>query len=417
MKYVSRMMVLFVLMLIAPMAEAQLKDNDYVAIIGDSITEQRQYSVFINQYLLVCKPAQNLQATQFGWGGETSWGFNSRMADDCLPFKPTVATTCFGMNDGGYNKVFDDRIKNYENSQRAIVQKLKAAGVRFIVVGSPGVVDADKFQRQGSSAELYNATLGTFRDIARKVAAEEGVAFADVHAAMLDVMIKAKAKYGPTYHLGGNDGVHPDRNGHLVMAYALLKALGVNGEIGTITVDLGKSSATATEGHQVLGVENGGVKLESSKYPFCFFGDPSKTNATAGVIEFLPFNEDLNRFKLVVSGATAPRLKVTWGKTSKEYPAEDLAKGVNLAADFIDNPFCEPFLAVEKKVQYQQNAEVEIVKQLIHALPAFKKRVPDKAALMDEVRAALIQQDEELRKASSDAVAPVTHTITIEAVK
>jgi len=24
------------------------------------------------------------------------------MANDVLPFKPTVATTCYGMNDGGY---------------------------------------------------------------------------------------------------------------------------------------------------------------------------------------------------------------------------------------------------------------------------------------------------------------------------
>ena len=397
-------------------AHAQLKDDDYVAIIGDSITEQRQYSLMINEYLLMCKPAQNLRATQFGWGGETSWGFNARMADDCLPFKPTVATTCFGMNDGGYNKVFEDRIKNYETSQKAIVQKLKAAGVRFIVVGSPGVVDADTFKRPGSPSELYNATLGTFRDIAKKVAAEEGVAFADVHATMMDVMTKAKAKYGPAYHVGGNDGVHPDRNGHLVMAYAFLKALGVDGDIGTITVDLGKSTATATEGHKVLGVENGEVKVESTRYPFCFFGDPAKPGSTAGVIEFLPFNEDLNRFKLVVAGATSPKVKVTWGKTSKEFPAADLAKGINLAAEFTDNPFCKPFLAVEMKVQAQQNAEVEIVKQLIHTLPAFKKRMPDKSALMDDVRDALIQQDVDLRKTSSEAVMPVTHMIKVEAV-
>jgi lysophospholipase L1-like esterase len=411
------MTVLIALLLMPALSLAQLKDNDYVAIIGDSITEQRQYSLMINQYLLVCKPAQNLQATQFGWGGETSWGFNSRMAEDCLPFKPTVATTCFGMNDGGYNKVFDDRIKNYETSQKAIVQKLKAAGVRFIVVGSPGVVDADAFKRPGSPPELYNATLATFRDIAKKVAAEEGVAFADVHATMMDVMTKAKAKYGATYHVGGNDGVHPDRNGHLAMAYAFLKALGVSGDIGTVTVDLDKSTATATDGHKVLAAENGDVKLESSRYPFCFFGDPSKTNSTAGVIEFLPFNDDLNRFKLVVTGATSPKVKITWGKTSKEYAATDLAKGINLAAEFMDNPFCQPFLAVEKKVQLQQNAEVEIVKQLIHALPAFKRRVPDKAALMDEVRDALIKQDVDLREASSESVTPVTHTIKIEAVQ
>ena len=48
-------------------------------MIGDSITEQKQYSVFIENYLLMCRPAADLRATQFGWGGETSWGFLARM--------------------------------------------------------------------------------------------------------------------------------------------------------------------------------------------------------------------------------------------------------------------------------------------------------------------------------------------------
>ena len=67
---------------------------------------------------------------------------------------------------------------------------------------------------------------------------EEGVVFANVLDPMIDVMTKAKAKYGHDYHLAGGDGVHPDRNGHLVMAYAFLKALGCDGNIGSITVDL-----------------------------------------------------------------------------------------------------------------------------------------------------------------------------------
>ena len=48
-------------------AEPKLKSGDYVAVIGDSITEQRLYSLFIEDYLLMCKPALDLRATQFGW--------------------------------------------------------------------------------------------------------------------------------------------------------------------------------------------------------------------------------------------------------------------------------------------------------------------------------------------------------------
>src|SRR4051812_11218715 len=58
-----------------PAAGGGLKAGDYVAIIGDSITEQKQYSVFIEDYLTMCRPAADLRATQFGWGGETAPGF------------------------------------------------------------------------------------------------------------------------------------------------------------------------------------------------------------------------------------------------------------------------------------------------------------------------------------------------------
>ena len=83
-----------------------------------------------------------------------------------------------------------------------------------------------------------------------KVAQQQGVVFANVLDPMIDVMTKAKAKYGREYHLAGGDGVHPDPNGHLVMAYAFLKALGCDGNIGAINVDLGQGKATASAGHR-----------------------------------------------------------------------------------------------------------------------------------------------------------------------
>src|SRR5882757_532963 len=78
---------------------AQLQAGDMVAICGDSITEQKQYSVFIEDYLLMCQPAPDLKAHQFGWSGEKADGFLGRMSAEVLPFAPTVATTCYGMND------------------------------------------------------------------------------------------------------------------------------------------------------------------------------------------------------------------------------------------------------------------------------------------------------------------------------
>ena len=124
-------------------------------------------------------------------------------------------------------------------------------------------------------------------------------------------------------------------------------------------------------------VTDGKVEIESSRYPFCFSGDPKSTGATTGMIEFVPFNEELNRFTLVVENAPADKCKVTWGKSSKEFSKEQLAKGINLAAEFIDNPFSEPFRKVEAAVREQQKYETPLVKSVVTKLPDFKKLVPE----------------------------------------
>ena len=409
--------VLAVLLVSSPVAAAEgLKQGDYVAVVGDSITEQKLYSVYIEDYLLMCQPVADLRASQFGWSGDTASGFSNRMANDMLRFQPNVVTTCFGMNDGGYSPMNPDKAKNYRNAQTSIVEQCKKAGVRLIVVGSPGCVDADKF-RNPEAAIMYNKTLAEERDIAREVAQSQGVAFANVIDPMIDVMTKAKAKYGKDYHVGGGDGVHPDANGQLVMAYAFLKALGCSGEIGKITVDLGSGKAEATAGHKVLNASGSTIELESTRYPFCFYGDPSKPSATRGVIEFLPFNDDLNRLTLVASGGKADRYKVTWGEAGKEFAAADLAKGINLAAEFLDNPFSGPFQKVEQKIREQQNYETPLVKTFLHSLPASKAIVPEEADALVRVATVAMAKDKTLREASAAAVKPVQHKLSIEPVK
>jgi lysophospholipase L1-like esterase len=363
----------------------------------------------------MCKPKQNLQTMQFGWGGETAGGFLGRMSN-VLRFPVTAATTLYGMNDGGYAPLTPERANEYRAKMTANVDTFKKSGVRLIVVGSPGAVDTKYFGVFGTKPDVYNKTLADLRDIAKQVAAEQNVNFADVHATMLDVMAKAKAKYGEDYPVGGKDGVHPLPNGHLVMAYAFLKSLGVDGNIGTITVDLAGDKAEATDGHKVLAAKGGVVEIESTRYPFCFAGDPKTPEATSGVIEFMPFNQDLNRYMLVVKNPGAEKLKITWGATTKEYDAATLAKGINLAAEFLTNPFSEPFKKVEDAIRNQQNYETPLIKEILHRWPELLKLVPDQKAAFDQIANAAIEKAKTLNDASVAAVTPVKHTIKIERV-
>jgi hypothetical protein len=394
---------------------ARLQQGDFVAICGDSITEERIYSVYMQDYLLMCQPAAELRTLQAGWDGEQAPGFQRRMEYDVLTLGPNVATTSYGMNDGAYSPMTAEKGQRYRDAQRAIVKKFKENGVRFIVVGSPGCVDSDTFNKNPADGAMYNKTLAQMRDIARDVAKAEGVVFANVYDPMMDVMAKTKAKYGRSYHLAGVHGIHPDLNGHLVMAYAFLKALGCDGDIGTIRVDMASGRARATAGHKILSAAAGVIEVESSRYPFCFFGDPSKPKSTRGVIEFLPFNEELNRFVLVAENISVDaKCKVTWGEVSRQYTGVELAKGINLAAEFLDNPFSEPFARVEEVILKQQIFETRLTRRLLHNIPDYLRYVPDTKEDLDNVIEKLCQKDKEMAAASAASVVPVRHSIKIE---
>src|SRR5687767_3363676 len=141
-----------------------LQAKDFIAICGDSITEQKLYSIYIQNYLTMCRPQAELRAMQFGWSGEVAGGFLRRMSN-VLRFPVTVATTCYGMNDGGYAPLTPERAQTYRDATKAIVDLFKKTGVRFIVVGSPGAVDFKTWRPADAEADkMYNKTLAELRD-------------------------------------------------------------------------------------------------------------------------------------------------------------------------------------------------------------------------------------------------------------
>lgn len=394
--------------------EEMLKAGDFIAVCGDSITAQCLYSQYIEDYMVLCRPAAGLQVQQFGWGGERAPSFLSRMENDVLVFRPNIVTLCYGMNDGGYAAVNAKTLDAYRSAIADVIAGLKKAGVRNIVIGTPGAVDTNTFTKLDPA--VYNNTLKELSNVGKEIAAKEGAGFADIHSLMTDAMARAKAKYGDNYNVAGGDGIHPNRNGHLIMAYAFLKALGCDGDIGTITLDLKDGKAEATAGHKVLAAGKDFVEIESSRYPFCFSGDPSKPDSNLGMTEFIPFNNDLNRFKLVVKNTTGKSLKIAWGKNSKTFSAEQAAEGINLAAEFPENPFSQPFADAEAKIREKQLAEGILSKELLHSLPQWSQSLPDEKPTFQRLSEKIISQAATIRKQSSEAAVPVKHRIVVESL-
>jgi lysophospholipase L1-like esterase len=384
-----------------------LKAGDRLAICGDSITEQKMYSRLMETYLTVCVPDLKISVRQYGWSGETAEGFLRRMKDDCLRFQPTVATTGYGMNDYRY-RPYDEAIGRwYREKYSAVARTFKEAGAR-VVLGSPGCVGqvARWVKSASGTLEEHNLSLCELRNIGIEIAAGEGVRFADVFWPMFTAGFAARKKYGEDYAVAGKDGVHPGWAGHLVMAYAYLRALGLDGDLGTFTVDLEAGKAAATAGHEVVSFKDGVLTVTSRRYPFCAEGEPDKDGSIRSGMALVPFNAELNRLKLVVKGGAAASYKVTWGEASRTYAAEPLAAGVNLAEDFAANPFSEAFGKVDAAVLAKQAYETKQVKQVFHGKEgkadleaAVRRTEAERAALVAAIQAAFV---------------PVTHTLRIE---
>jgi lysophospholipase L1-like esterase len=384
-----------------------LKPGDRLAIIGDSITEQKMYSRILETYLTVCVPDLKISTRQFGWSGETAEGFLHRMTNDCLRFQPTIVTLCYGMNDHGYRAYTEANGLWYSNKYSAVVSSLTNAGAR-VVLGSPGCVGrVPPWAPNGNvPVEELNLNLCQLRNIDIAIAAQQQVQFADVFWPMLVESFAAKQKYGPDYALCGKDGVHPDWAGHLIMAYAFLKALGLDGDLGTFTVDLANDEASVTSGHTLESFTNNTLTITSRRYPFCAIGESDKDNSIRSGMTLVPFNAELNRLTLVVKGGAAEKYAVTWGHETHDYSAAQLAAGVNLAADFAINPFSDAFAKVDAAVYNKQNYETIQIKNLFYT-PDAKSNPEAMAALTDKVRQPLVD-------AIASAFVPVTHTIRIQ---
>lgn len=390
----------------APMKH-YLHVRDRLAICGDSITEQRKYSRIMETYLTVCVPELNVDVRQYGWSGEKAPGFLSRMTNDCLRFSPTIATTCYGMNDHEYTG-YEDRIgQTYRSNSLAIDESFKAHGVR-VVEGSAGCVGKKPAWKNDTNftTEDLNLNLCILRNIGLELARQEKIGFADVFWPMLVEGHLTVEKYGTNYALSGKDGVHPDWAGHVVMAYAFLHEFGLDGEIGTFTVDMTSKRAKVSPGHELLSSKPGEWEIKSHRYPFCIGdGDPAQDNNIRSGTMLVPFNQELNRLTLIVKHAHGKKYRVTWGEESKHFTGEQLSKGINLAAEFGKNPFSDAFNKVDQAVADKQAFETKEIKQMFHG-PEGKEDMDGTAKRGEDERTPLVA-------AVKAAFVPVTHTIKI----
>lgn len=302
-----------------------LRKGDRIVFLGDSITEQQLYTNYCEAYLASRYPELKLTFFNAGWGGDTAPGGCIRLDRDVLALKPTVVTICYGMNDGGYC-VLNPGIRDaYVAGMKELVTRLKAAGVRVVLLTS-GMVDVS-VNPDLRKVEYNTRSLRALADEVLGLAAVEQLPVADLHKLMNEVDRAAKAAE-PAFCMIP-DSVHPDPAGHLVMAYGLLQALGVPPRREELVADLAAHKATGTEriGIKYLRRNLKGIELAVRLDTIPFFVEP----AARKVLPYLPFQDTYNAVKLVIKGLPAERAYVRLGAYRGAAMSRELfEKGVNL---------------------------------------------------------------------------------------
>jgi len=223
-----------------------LKKDETVAFFGDSITQAGGYIAWIDAWIRANRPGSNIRLLNLGLASEGVTGLTEpdhpfprpnvherlERALERVPFE--TAFVCYGMNDGIYHPFSEERFKTYQIGLLTLVEKLRAAGKRVVVM-TPPPFDAASV----NPADLVDAGAPefgyktTYRHYDEEVITPYGKwvltlgdrahLLVDLHSPV-EADVAAKRQADPAYSSG--DGVHPNADGHLSLARAILAALG-----------------------------------------------------------------------------------------------------------------------------------------------------------------------------------------------
>ncbi|HTL67257.1 MAG TPA: SGNH/GDSL hydrolase family protein [Lacunisphaera sp.] len=319
-----------------------LHDGDRVVFLGDSITEQRLYTTYIEAYALSRHPTWKLSFRNAGWGGDTAWlrmrlhadevllfaADDARQTDmvrksvgyglerDVLPLKPTVVLVNFGMNDHYYQAFRPDILRAYVRAQTEIARVLQAGGARVAFL-TPQPIEE---KRPDPDQDVRNQALRRFSDALGDVAARTHSLFVDEFDPYLALM---KASTAAT--IGRGDAIHPGPAGHTLMAWAILKGLGATPLVSSATIDGRTGRVESTEACRIDRVtkENGTMAFDRLDDALPMPIDPKAESA----LSLAPVLMDLNFYDLKIPGLPPGRYTVTIdGRTVSTVNASELAE-------------------------------------------------------------------------------------------
>jgi lysophospholipase L1-like esterase len=395
-----------------------LQEGDVWVMAGDSITAQHLHSNYFEAFCYARYPKIQFAFRNSGVGGHTIPSTLARFNYDIAAWKPTVVSVELGMNDQGGTPT-----EKFVANMGTMVERIRSIKARPVIFSASPINNGDTQTKLGG-----NRRLNEYATALQKFSAQEKVPYADQFHALLDVWGKNKPRENLAKSIGAikaiaaddsvagvehlraflaaqeknkikavsmqGDAVHPGPPGQLMMAAALLKALGADGFVSSATLD---ASGTVTEakGCKVEAVTAKEGTLAFDRLDECL-PFPIPTDAR-DVLSLDPTILTLSQYNLKVTGLKDGDylLKIN-GVPAGRLNARALASGVNLTPFAHGEPLktADPIAAQAQAILSAVSAKEGLVSawrglsQKAHAANADPKLQEQLDALGGKVREA-----------------------------
>ncbi len=340
-----------------------LHDGDSVTFYGDSITEQREYTEYVEEYVLTRFPQWKVTFHNAGVGGDKVSGGSAgpidlRLQRDLLAVRPNVVTIMLGMNDGYYRSTQPGIVSSYIDGYRHIVDTIqKNLPQCRITLIQPSPFD--DITREPEFPGGYNAALLVFSDAISQLAKERNYELTDFNAPVTTVLKTLNQNAPNLAQQVLPDRVHPAEAGHWIMAETLLKRWNAPAAVSSVTLAAVSKSGAEAQNSVVTDLRRAKASLTwtqlDSALPLPL--PPAEVDPVLALaVKFSDITTSLNQQTLQIHGLPTGNydLLIDQRKIAM-FSSDELSGSVNLAT--LETPMLEQSRLVAVDTEKKNNLE------------------------------------------------------------
>lgn len=226
---------------IAQAQNFELKDNDRVLFLGNSIFENENQFGYIEMALTTRWPDRNITFRNIGWTGDNVFGearsyfTNPPTAYDLLmqqitDAKPTIVFIAYG---GIEAQGGETAIPRFKEGLNKLIDKVNNLGARTVLLSPIPVL----LKNQPERVTKQNDMILKYSSEIAKIASERGKLFVDIFKPLIN--------NSSQYELSDN-GIHLNQTGYYFLANAIENGLGLPERKSEISISVNKNTVEAS---------------------------------------------------------------------------------------------------------------------------------------------------------------------------